>query len=736
MLKKLRSDAVLRFLCTYLAIIIVVLVSCSVILGKAVAVVRNDIITEHAHLLEQSTRSVDSFLTRLYTVGLQLSLSSSLRQLSAEGDARSSQYYTVVKKVLQEYSDTTRFFDNTLVANTVITMDTIDRIIYDDAVYRSEVFQTYTDKWGIPLEEWQAFTRSENTAPHFYVSESGELFFVFPCMDPAQNNSRFGCVLFHISSQMLHGYMDFLDSYSTYSLFVCKDGAVLTAEDSLGVQGALQADWLCAAGQYRMDRALVFSQQTSKAIGLTFVLVLPQQDAMRQLSQLQMQLVILAVFAVVFSAGCAYFFSLRIGGPVNQIAQTLNRGPAAPAPQECDVSLQNISTEVSRLVLEQQENQPMLVNSFFHNLLKGDFVSSGELEYMARRAGVQLTGSAYRAAALRVFPQIDPEEIDGATVETARVLQKEILERLQSVYPAPFKAYKRNVLLHLYIFEEDDPDVLQKTLQDIVTWLEETYQVPSFWGIGTICRDLLLFWRSGEEALAMMNEGGQGALRFYSKAMVPGDAYALTYTTEEHLVQGLRTASRAELHSVIDLIHTENFLRRSLSPKQFLRLNHRITELLTGQTDYFAEDDARLCELQRLAAAPPGHSLAYFDYLGTVCDGICDEVEVERTKKRSKKMSAILDFIKTNYNDPNMGLSLCSSEFHLSEGYLSMLFKAEMRENFADYLERTRITAACEKLRAGVLINDVAEQTGYNSAQSFRRAFKRVMGVSPSEYRQ
>ncbi len=38
------------------------------------------------------------------------------------------------------------------------------------------------------------------------------------------------------------------------------------------------------------------------------------------------------------------------------------------------------------------------------------------------------------------------------------------------------------------------------------------------------------------------------------------------------------------------------------------------------------------------------------------------------------------------------------------------------------------------KLRANVLIRDVASQVGYTSDHSFRRAFKRVMKVTPSQF--
>jgi two-component system response regulator YesN len=56
--------------------------------------------------------------------------------------------------------------------------------------------------------------------------------------------------------------------------------------------------------------------------------------------------------------------------------------------------------------------------------------------------------------------------------------------------------------------------------------------------------------------------------------------------------------------------------------------------------------------------------------------------------------------------------------------------------SFSSYLEKVRMRHACDLLgQAEVTIDAVASQSGYGSAHSFRRAFKRVMGVLPSEYR-
>ncbi|MFR6328806.1 MAG: helix-turn-helix domain-containing protein [Eisenbergiella sp.] len=52
----------------------------------------------------------------------------------------------------------------------------------------------------------------------------------------------------------------------------------------------------------------------------------------------------------------------------------------------------------------------------------------------------------------------------------------------------------------------------------------------------------------------------------------------------------------------------------------------------------------------------------------------------------------------------------------------------------SSYLEIRRIRCAQEYLKEGRAVQDVAAAVGYSSDYSFRRAFKRVVGVAPSDY--
>jgi YesN/AraC family two-component response regulator len=79
---------------------------------------------------------------------------------------------------------------------------------------------------------------------------------------------------------------------------------------------------------------------------------------------------------------------------------------------------------------------------------------------------------------------------------------------------------------------------------------------------------------------------------------------------------------------------------------------------------------------------------------------------------------------------------MIATTFNISEGYVSSLFKEQAGINFTDYVEKQRIRKACELLKTTEMnINEISEKVGYNSVQSFRRAFKRLHGFKPSELR-
>jgi AraC-like DNA-binding protein len=65
------------------------------------------------------------------------------------------------------------------------------------------------------------------------------------------------------------------------------------------------------------------------------------------------------------------------------------------------------------------------------------------------------------------------------------------------------------------------------------------------------------------------------------------------------------------------------------------------------------------------------------------------------------------------------------------------MFKKATGINFTDYLSRVRIEKAKNLLlNPNLRVSEIAYEVGFQSLTHFNRVFKRVVGQSPTEYRE
>ena len=94
-------------------------------------------------------------------------------------------------------------------------------------------------------------------------------------------------------------------------------------------------------------------------------------------------------------------------------------------------------------------------------------------------------------------------------------------------------------------------------------------------------------------------------------------------------------------------------------------------------------------------------------------------------------------YIDRNYKDQDLSLQKLADDLEVNCSYLSTLFKQELGISFTDYIIKFRITEAIGLMNdTKIKIYEIAEQVGYSSQHYFCNAFKKVFGISPTEYRQ
>lgn len=102
---------------------------------------------------------------------------------------------------------------------------------------------------------------------------------------------------------------------------------------------------------------------------------------------------------------------------------------------------------------------------------------------------------------------------------------------------------------------------------------------------------------------------------------------------------------------------------------------------------------------------------------------------------KSKYAQSAITYIEAHYADPALSISAIAQPLGISEGHLSHIFKKETDSTLLAYLTRVRIRRAMELLQdCRVKVYEVAEQVGYRDIAYFSATFKKMVGVSPSEY--
>ena len=106
------------------------------------------------------------------------------------------------------------------------------------------------------------------------------------------------------------------------------------------------------------------------------------------------------------------------------------------------------------------------------------------------------------------------------------------------------------------------------------------------------------------------------------------------------------------------------------------------------------------------------------------------------TDKASQLMVKVKKYLQHNYMICDISLDSVSEILNMNPSYFSVLFKRAFGVNFVDYLTDLRMQAAKELLQDPMRsTSEVAGMVGYESANYFTRAFKRKVGMTPTDYR-
>ena len=118
-----------------------------------------------------------------------------------------------------------------------------------------------------------------------------------------------------------------------------------------------------------------------------------------------------------------------------------------------------------------------------------------------------------------------------------------------------------------------------------------------------------------------------------------------------------------------------------------------------------------------------------------IFSGVVDKIIDSKSLNSSPLVDKIVEYLDKNFDKP-FSLETIAQNVYLSPNYVSTLFRRETGKKLSDYVVEVRVEKAKEFLKdSNLRAYEIAEKVGYSDSRYFGNLFKKVTGLSLTEYR-
>lgn len=199
------------------------------------------------------------------------------------------------------------------------------------------------------------------------------------------------------------------------------------------------------------------------------------------------------------------------------------------------------------------------------------------------------------------------------------------------------------------------------------------------------------------------------------------------------LKRGKREDILKTVNKIIEELESANLNKEKL----YVVLNNLILESfkIIKDLDYKAEDLMEIIDKERIENLNHENLRELEIILKEFLLRLHNLVSFNPNDRNKKMINEMKEYIAANYQN-GITLSEMAKKFNLSSGHLSNLFHQETGESFSDYLNVIRLNKAKELLKTtDDKIYQISDQLGFNDAYYFSSWFKKLVGASPTTYR-
>lgn len=287
-------------------------------------------------------------------------------------------------------------------------------------------------------------------------------------------------------------------------------------------------------------------------------------------------------------------------------------------------------------------------------------------------------------------------------------------------------------------FENEEPmdELFYRIHKYLCTAMEKEHCMVTM-GVDILREDIHELQEACEGAMTALDgilTDGRGEVYFLEERGGKPMDYYFPASFREKLKRYLEKDQKEELQAMLAEIYRKNWdlagapeMYRALIDELHLAVIKTLREITGLNTTHINIEKYRgLATLQEV-----------FDYYDAALCSIADSLYAQemQAEEDSRLEDEIMQYIDENCYDSELSLQSISEHFKVSSKYLSLLCKKRCGVTYLQYIQNRRIHRAAELLGSKKYsLSEVAVMCGYTNQLTFRRNFKSIMGINPSDY--
>lgn len=469
--------------------------------------------------------------------------------------------------------------------------------------------------------------------------------------------------------------------------------------------------------------------------------------------------IMLGLGVIAFAIGTTFYVTRRNYRPIETILHRIERFSQAVMPADSkekenefafiDQAIERLITNNMAFQEQQEEHLVIRRQQFLQTLLKGEYEDDRET-WEQERQHFGLAGGQYIVGLLEMDHYVDfALKYSPGDQSLFKFITSSVAVEVsqQSGLRVVAEWMTKNQLVLLLIEENGGPleHHMLQIAEQIRSWVEGHLNFTVTIGIGTaVDNEPAIAVSFDEAAAAVSRKVSLGLNRVIDSVEVKENKDGEWFAYLEMIRSMVRQIRMSEAEWLSELkrlfgemavYHLRKEDVERLLHYFIFHLEYELERMLPEITEPWVQE----VKPGLLTSVEQSDTLAQLegDFLEIISGLSARITELSQSRRHNGLMREIRDYVAQQYMDPNLSLTLLSEKFQISPKYLSQLFKESIGQNFSDFLIGLRIEHAKKSLwETDETVQDISNTLGYANPTSFIRVFKRIVGVSPGQYRE